>query len=96
MFEYNVSRHKEAIEIIEKYRQFTQSRGEDENLWPYPLMLAMNYMRLGREQEAREAAAELLRLFPIFSLEWDRQYSYYKNPSHLKQQHEDLRKAGLT
>jgi hypothetical protein len=58
-------------------------------------MLAMNYIRLGQGKEAREAAAELLRLFPIFSLEWDRKYSYYKNPSHLEHQHEDLRKAGL-
>lgn len=92
---YYVGRHNEAIESAEKYRRLTQSRGEDEFLWPYALMLAMNYIRLGQEKEAREAAAELLRLFPTFSLEWDRKFSYYKNPSHLEHQHEDLRKAGL-
>ncbi|NIR16991.1 MAG: hypothetical protein GWN86_24970 [Desulfobacterales bacterium] len=59
-------------------------------------MLTINHIRLGREQEAREAAAGLLRSFPNFSLEWDRQYSHYQNPEHLEQQHEDLRKAGLT
>jgi adenylate cyclase len=92
---YYAGRHDEAIEFAEKYRKLTQSRGEDEFLWPYPLMLAINYIRLGQEKEACEAAAELLRLFPTFSLEWDRKYSYYKNPSHLEHQHEDLRKAGL-
>jgi adenylate cyclase len=92
---YYVGRHKEAIELTEKYRELIQSRGEEEFIWAHPLILAMNYIRLGQEKEACEAAAELLRLFPIFSLEWDRKYSYYKNPSHLERQHEDLRKAGL-
>jgi len=92
---YYVGRHDEAIELAEKYRKLTQSRGEDEFLWPYALMLAMNYIRLGQEKEAREASAELLRLFPLYSFEWDRKFSYYKNPSHLEHQHEDLRKAGL-
>ena len=45
--------------------------------------------------QARKAAAGLLRLFPSFSLEWDHKYSYYKNPSDLEKQHEDLRAAGL-
>ncbi len=95
MCDYYVGRHEEAIELAEKYLNLSQSRGEDEFLWPCQLILTINYIRLGREREAREAAAGLLRLFPNFSLEWDRQYSYYKNPSHLEQQHEDLRKAGL-
>jgi adenylate cyclase len=88
---YYVGRHEEAIELAEKYRNLTQSRGDDESLWPYYLMLTINYIRLGREREACEAAVELLQLFPSFSLEWDREYSYYKNPSHLEHQHEDLR-----
>jgi len=95
MCDYYVGRHEEAIELAEKYLKFSQSRGEDEFIWPCYLMLTINYIRLGREQEAREAAAGLLRAFPNFSLEWDRQYSHYKNPAHLEQQHKDLRKAGL-
>jgi adenylate cyclase len=91
---YYVGRHKEAIEIAERYRELIKSRGE-EFILPYPLILAINYIRLGQEKKACEAAAELLRIFPIFSLEWNRKYSYYKNPSHLERQHEDLRKAGL-
>jgi hypothetical protein len=58
-------------------------------------MLAMNYVRLGRDQEARLAAAELIRLNPDFNLEMDRTYSCYKDESILERQHEDLRKAGL-
>ena len=92
---YYVGRYEKAIELAEKYRNLTQSRGEDEFLWPYNLMLTINYIRLGREQQARKAAAGLLRLFPSFSLEWDTKYSYYKNPSHLKRQHKDLIAAGL-
>jgi adenylate cyclase len=92
---YYVGRNQEAIELAKKYRNLTQSRGEDQFLWPYHLMLAINYIRLGREPEAREELAGLLRLFPGFSFEWDRKYSYYKDPSDLNRQHEDLRKAGL-
>jgi tetratricopeptide (TPR) repeat protein len=33
---YYVGRHKEAIELAEKYRKLTQSRGEDEFLWHIP------------------------------------------------------------
>ncbi len=92
---YYVRKYEKAIELAEKYRNLTQSRGEDEFLWPYYLMLTINYISLGREQQARKAASGLLQLFPNFSLEWDRKFSYYKNPSHLEKQHNDLRAAGL-
>jgi hypothetical protein len=58
-------------------------------------MLAMNYIKLGLDQEARDAATELLRQFPDHTLEWDRRYSCYKDPAYLESQHKDLRKAGL-
>ena len=92
---YYVGRNEEAIEVAENYRKLTQKRGEDEFLWPYYLMLTLNYVRLGKEREAREALGGLLKLFPGFTFEWDRQYSVYKDPEHLERQHEDLRKAGL-
>ena len=96
MCNYYVGRHEEAIELAEGYLKLSQGRGEDAFIWPCYLMLAINYIRLGLEKEAREAAAGLIRSFPNYSLEWDRQYSHYKNPAHPEQQHEDLRKAGLT
>jgi adenylate cyclase len=95
MCHYYLGRHNEAIRFTEQLRNLAESRGEAEIMLAYHLMLAMNYIRLGRDQEALAAASELLRLNPDFSLEWDRQYSCYQDPTHLELQHEDLRKAGL-
>ncbi len=92
---YYLGRHEEAVRQAEQFRNFADSRGEEYLLYWYHSMLAMNYIRLGRHQEAREAAAKVLRGFPEYSLEWDRQFSVYKDPAHLERQHEDLRKAGI-
>jgi adenylate cyclase len=91
---YCLGRYEEASDLAEQLRLLTQSRGE-EIIWGAYLMLAMSYIRLGREQEARLAAAELIRLNPDYSLELDRRYSCYKDPHILERQHEDLRKVGL-
>ena len=95
MCHYYLGKYEEAVAFAEQLRTLAQSRGEDNILWSSHLILAINYIRLGREKEARAAATEVLRLFPSFSLEWDRLYSCYKDPGHLERQHEDLRKAGL-
>jgi len=95
MCHYYLGKYEEAVAFAEQLRTLAQSRGEDNILWSSHLILAINYIRLGREKEARAAATEVLRLFPSFSLEWDRLYSCYKDPAHLERQHEDLRKAGL-
>jgi tetratricopeptide (TPR) repeat protein len=95
MCHYYLGKYEEAVAFAEQLRTLAQSHGEDNILWSSHLILAMNYIRLGREKEARAAATEVLRLFPSFSLEWDRLYSCYKDPGHLERQHEDLRKAGL-
>ena len=58
-------------------------------------MLAMNYIRLGREQEARLAVLESTRLNPDYTLEVDRRYSCYRDLNIVERQQEDLRKAGL-
>jgi adenylate cyclase len=92
---YYVGRHEEAIRLAEEFFNLADSRGEKFISYWYYAILAMNYIRLGRDQEAREAAADIIRLFPEYSLEWDRQFSVYKDPEHLERQHEDLRKAGL-
>ena len=92
---YYVGRHEEAIRLTEQLYSLAGSRREKFISYWYYAILAMSYIRLGRDQEAREAAAEVHRLFPEYSLEWDRQFSVYKDPAHLERQHEDLRKAGL-
>jgi tetratricopeptide (TPR) repeat protein len=93
---YYVGRHEEAVKLAKQLHNLADRRGEKFiSYWHYAI-LAMNYIRLGRNQEARKAAAEVRRLFPEYSLEWDRQFSVYKDPALLERQHEDLRKAGLS
>ena len=91
---YCIGRYEEACDFAEQLCRLTQSRGE-EILWASYLMLAINYIRLGRDQEARLAVSELIRLNPDFTLEMDRRYSCYKDSHIIERQHEDLRKAGL-
>jgi adenylate cyclase len=63
--------------------------------YPFPYIhMTISYIRLGREEEARTAAADLLRVNPKFSLD-----RYAKNlpfPRPMADRiGEDLRKAGL-
>ena len=57
--------------------------------------LASIYSELGREEEARAEAAEILRVAPNFSLEVWRQRAPYKDPAVLERDLAALRKAGL-
>jgi len=76
---YCMGRYEEAKDTAEQFHRLAQSRGEG-IVWVANLMLAMNYVRLGRDQDARRAAAEVIRLYPDYSLEIDRRYSCYKDP----------------
>jgi adenylate cyclase len=57
--------------------------------------LAGVYSELGREEEARAEAVEVLRLSPEFSLEGVKQRSPLKDPAQLERGLAALRKAGL-
>jgi adenylate cyclase len=57
--------------------------------------LAACYSELGREEEARAEAAEVLRISPNFSLESMKQGLPIKEPAVLERQLAALRKAGL-
>ncbi len=80
--------YEKAIEASKKALQ-----REPNSQFPY-IHMAISYIRLGREEEARAAAAELLRINPEFSLE-----RYAKilpfTQSVADRVVEDLRKAGL-
>jgi adenylate cyclase len=95
MCHYCLDRHEEAVSFAKHYRTETEKLGLNEMIWIYYLMLTLNYASMGLDQEARDALAELLRLFPDFSLEWNRRYSSYRDPKFLEIQQNDLRKAGL-
>lgn len=92
---YYLDRYEESVATTKEFLSLAQSRGDDELLYFAHCSFAMNYIRLGREQEARKEGAEVLRLFPGYSLEWDSKASFYKYPEHLARQHEDLRKTGI-
>jgi adenylate cyclase len=57
--------------------------------------LAAAYSMLGREEEARNEAAEVLRIDPKFSVEARRKKSLYKNPEDVKRLYDAMLKAGL-
>ena len=59
------------------------------------LGLTLTYMKIGKEDEARDHAAELLRIDPSLSLEWVRQATFFKDQELLEQDLAALRKAGL-
>jgi hypothetical protein len=59
------------------------------------IWLSMAYVDAGREEEARAAAAELLKLKPKFSVKRFAKALPYKDPAELKRALDGLRKAGL-
>jgi adenylate cyclase len=59
------------------------------------LGLAIAHVSLGREDEARAEAAEVLRIHPGFSLEHFAKTLPYKNQSDIDSAIASLRKAGL-
>jgi adenylate cyclase len=80
--------YEKAIEAAEKALQSEPNS-------PLPnITLAISYIRLGREEEARVAAAEIRRTNPNFSLDRFAKTSPFTQPS-LDRKIEDLRKAGL-
>jgi TolB-like protein/Tfp pilus assembly protein PilF len=59
------------------------------------LRLAADYIRLGKKEEARAHAAEVLKINPKYSLERVRKLIRFKDPAHTEQWLDPLRKAGL-
>jgi adenylate cyclase len=82
-------RYEEALEYYKK----AQDRNPD-NFWPY-CMQAGIYGLLGREEEARAAAKELLRLHPRFLVEYWAKWPGCKNRDKWNLFIDGLRKAGL-
>jgi adenylate cyclase len=80
--------YEKAIEASKKALQ-----REPNSQFPY-MTLAISYIRLGREEEARAAVAEILRINPKFSLERYAKILPYPQPV-ADRFVEDLQKAGL-
>ncbi|HJY81109.1 MAG TPA: adenylate/guanylate cyclase domain-containing protein [Candidatus Binatia bacterium] len=84
-----MGRYEEAIAVLKK----ALTRNPD--LLPAHINLAVVYSELGREEEARAEAAEVLRLNPKYSLEVLRQINPFKDPAVNERLIAALRKAGL-
>ncbi|MBW1863081.1 MAG: tetratricopeptide repeat protein, partial [Deltaproteobacteria bacterium] len=89
-------RYEEALTV---YKQLLdRSRKGEFRIFTPHLFLADIYAELGREEEARTHAAEVLRISPKFSLEVVRRMGstyQYKDPAHLERRLNALRKAGI-
>ena len=59
------------------------------------VVLASTYSMMGREKEARAAAADALKINPRFSLESFAKIHPYKDPAAKDRYIDSLRKAGL-
>jgi len=86
---YTLTRqYEEAIAVLKS------AITRNPNLAAY-VFLAVSYSESNREEEARAAAAEILRLSPHFSLEGYQQRVHYKDPAVFERFVPTLRKAGL-
>jgi TolB-like protein/Tfp pilus assembly protein PilF len=84
-----MGRHEESITACKKAIQ-----RQPDNLFAY-LVLAATYSLLGREDEARAAAAEILRISPRFSLDYFAKTRPHIDPANTASYIDALRKAGL-
>jgi adenylate cyclase len=84
----DAGQYEKAIEECKKALQ-----REPNTQFPY-IHMAISYIRLGREEEARAAAAEILRINPKFSLERYAKTLPFTKPV-ADRVVEDLRKVGL-
>ena len=85
----NAGRYEEAVEALQK-----SLRGSPDNVIAHRL-LAATYALMGREEEARAEAAEVLRINPKFSLMHSAKTWPYKNESDRDLLINAMRKAGL-
>jgi tetratricopeptide (TPR) repeat protein len=86
---YLAGRYEEAIAPLKRFLTRYPNRLQAH------FVLAVVYSELGREAEARTAAAEVLRINPNFSLAVHKQRAPIKDPVVVERQIAALRKAGL-
>jgi TolB-like protein/Tfp pilus assembly protein PilF len=86
-------RNEEALPVFNTLLERSR-RGELPELYTQVNLTAVKIL-LGQEQEARQHAAEVLRLNPKFSLEWWSKMEFFKDRAQLERRLEPMRKAGL-
>jgi TolB-like protein/cytochrome c-type biogenesis protein CcmH/NrfG len=88
-----LERYEEALPVWEQILE--RCRRDECPPWIAHAGLIESYIGLGREEEARAEAEELLRVDPTFSLEKPRKTNFAKYPEQLERRLSALRKAGL-
>jgi len=84
-----IGKYEESVRIYKRLLQ------DQPNHWPGHTGLTATYCMMGRMEEARAQAAEVLRVYPKFSLEREAKTLRFKNPDDGAATIEALRKAGL-
>ena len=87
--------YRRARQYEEAIEAFKKSIKQEPNNIVAHLGLTETYSYMGREKEAHEAALEVLKIDPEFSLKNLAKTLPIKNPDRLKRYIERLRKAGL-
>jgi len=85
----NVGRYEESVKQLKKALELSPN-----DLFAH-LSLAITYIKLGRDEEAKAEAAEVLRIHPKFSLDYYAKVNPIKCQSVLEDNIACLRKAGL-
>ncbi|MCH9052237.1 MAG: tetratricopeptide repeat protein, partial [Proteobacteria bacterium] len=86
---FQTGRYDEAITALKRGAE------RNPNYPAFPLFIAASYAMLGREEEARSAAAEVLRINPRFSLKAFAAHVPYRSKAVLDRDLTAFRKAGL-
>src|SRR5215470_3630971 len=86
---YMLERYADAVRLL---REFTSRRP---NIQLPHLWLAAAYAQLGQHEEAKEEAAEVVRINPGFTIEGWKRLAVFKDPKDVDHNIDGLRKAGL-
>jgi adenylate cyclase len=82
---FNVGEYRRAIDALQRMRDLSEARR----------MLASTYAHLGKIDEARHHAAQLMKAHPNFSIDHWRTVPPFQDPEPLERLIEGMRKAGL-
>jgi adenylate cyclase len=91
---YRAGRYEECLSMAEQVIEPSRKAGYWGGVAFSYIWSAMAHLKLGQESEARKDVAEALKIFPWYSLEYERSMSLVK-PAMLQQDLDDLRKAGV-
>ena len=88
-----LGRYKEAIEVARTFENLAQKNRLP--AWMPPLDSALIYQEMGQEEDAKAYMSKALKLYPQLSVKWYKMNAPYRNPDHLLQIINALRRAGL-